>query len=628
MTGRERTVAAGGAADSGDLTAQIKVLAQQSTGQFDLRADGLEQFRALLVCRDKSSQKWGPRWLRQSGIQCSIVTEPDKALQAARSMVPDVIIVEASLTDRDGDALYQVFADAADLSMPVCVLCSSTRDVTAALDADAFDVVRKPFDWQLLSRRARTAIVKNRHEQELAELRDSMSEALLLANQARKQLRESESFEPLTGLPKRSKFVQLLEQATRAADRDETRIAVITIGFGRFRLIVEAMGSQFADRTVSEVAERLSNCLYDAGDLQHPTGGLRTAALGNTGAEQFALMFTCSRSGDEIDALQRRISDELAKPVFFDGQSVHLTAHLGIACYPEDACSAESLLVRSETAMSKARARGSEVSFYSAAADAQAVRRLQLEHMLLEALDRGELRLAYQPLNDMASNRIVAVEALLRWPQADGSFIGPDEFVPVAEDAGLMKRIGTLVVDAACRQLRAWRGQGIEALRMCVNVSKCQLMDREFPDKVRHCLEEHGVPPASLDLELSERGVLSDNDDLLDILLQLKRIGVTLSLDDFGTGDAAIAYLKELPVDTLKIDRSYIGGLANDGKDKAITAAIIAMGQKLGMSVVAEGVETSQQLDILATLGCDQYQGFYCSPAVAPETIVAMLHKQ
>ena len=153
-------------------------------------------------------------------------------------------------------------------------------------------------------------------------------------------------------------------------------------------------------------------------------------------------------------------------------------------------------------------------------------------------------------------------------------------------------------------------------------------MDREFPDKVRHCLEEHGVPPASLDLELSERGVLSDNDDLLDILLQLKRIGVTLSLDDFGTGDAAIAYLKELPVDTLKIDRSYIGGLANDGKDKAITAAIIAMGQKLGMSVVAEGVETSQQLDILATLGCDQYQGFYCSPAVAPETIVAMLHKQ
>jgi EAL domain-containing protein (putative c-di-GMP-specific phosphodiesterase class I) len=222
---------------------------------------------------------------------------------------------------------------------------------------------------------------------------------------------------------------------------------------------------------------------------------------------------------------------------------------------------------------------------------------------------------------------MIGVEALLRWPQPDGRFIEPEEFVPVAEDSGLMNRVGAFVIDESCRQLKAWQDDGLQALRMCVNVSKCQLTSDDFVAAVERTLEKHDLRPEKLELELSERGVLSGNDDVLDILLHLKRLGVTLSIDDFGTGDAGIAYLKELPVDALKIDRSYVSGLADAGRDSAITSAMIALGHKLGMIVVAEGVETSEQLAILSSLGCDQYQGFYCSPAIFPEKISRVFQK-
>ena len=216
---------------------------------------------------------------------------------------------------------------------------------------------------------------------------------------------------------------------------------------------------------------------------------------------------------------------------------------------------------------------------------------------------------------------------MLRWPQPDGSLIGPDEFVPVAEDAGLMYRIGAFVLDEACRQLRTWYDEGIEPLRMSVNVSKCQVTNGNFAAVVLGCLQKYDIPAECLDLELSERGVLSDNRDVLSLLSQLKNIGVTLSIDDFGTGDAAIGYLKELPVDTLKIDRSYVKEIVRDGAESAMTSAMIALGQKLSMTIVAEGVESREQLAVLESFGCDQYQGFYRSPAVAPDEIAEMFRK-
>lgn len=609
--------------ETGDFTSQLRVLAKRTTGAFQPSTDHLQTGTALLVCRDKSSQKWGSRWLRQAEIDVTILADGEDALAQARAIRPDVIVVEAWLADRNGEPLFRVFQDAADLEAPVFVLCSSTKEVSAALDAEVFDVARKPFDWQLLSRRTRLAISQVRQAGEIAEMRESLVSALDVANKARRKLRHTEAFEPITGLPNRAKFVELVARGMGAAARDQNHLAVFAIGFTRFQLVVEAMGRGHANHVITEIGNRLNGCVRKAVDNAGASmQGLRTAAVANIGVGRFAVMITCSADQDELVSLQQLLLEEMSRPAVVEGQTVYLSACVGAAGFPQDAEDADTLVLRSEAAMRDAQSRGGGFRFYCADIDAAASRRLKLEHMLHEAIERGELRLAYQPLTDIASDRIIGVEALLRWPQQGGGLINPDEFVPVAEDCGLMPRIGEFVLNEACRQLRVWHDAGLRHLRMCVNVSKCQLVTEDFPATVKRCIERYKLSPQAIDLELSERGVLSGNDDLLDRMLQLKRLGVTLSIDDFGTGDSAISYLKELPVNTLKIDRSYISGLTGEGRDSAITSAMIALGQKLNMTVVAEGVESLEQLLILKSLGCDQYQGFYRSPAVAPEAVV------
>ncbi len=250
--------------------------------------------------------------------------------------------------------------------------------------------------------------------------------------------------------------------------------------------------------------------------------------------------------------------------------------------------------------------------------------------MLHEALDRNELSLAYQPLIDVDSGEIIGAEALLRWQQADGTWIEPEEFVAVAEESGLMIRTGAYALECACRQLADWRRDGVALKRIGVNVAKVQLMSRGFAQSVRQVLQTYGIEAGDLELEISERGVLSGDYDVIRQLHELKALGVKLSVDDFGTGDSAIAYLRELPIDVLKIDRSYVAGLTEDHKDAAIVSAMVALGQRLDLTVIAEGVETEAQLDVLRDLSCDAYQGYLCTRPLDPEAFaqhVAALSK-
>ena len=336
-------------------------------------------------------------------------------------------------------------------------------------------------------------------------------------------------------------------------------------------------------------------------------------------------MLTCSNAGDELRALQQNLLDILSQPIQVGGQTFYLSACLGVALYPQDADDADSLLQRADNAMRDAQSRGGGFRFYCAETDAAAARKLRLEHMLHEALDRQELTLAYQPINAVDGGAIVAAEALLRWPQADGSHIAPSEFVPVAEESGLMIRIGEFVLDEACRQLAAWHAARVEVPHVCVNVAMVQLISAGFSDTVRRALDRHALQPLQLELEISERGVLAGDYDVISQLQELRDLGVRLSVDDFGTGDSAIAYLKELPVDVLKIDQSYIAGLTVDHKDEAIASAMIALGQRLGLEVIAEGVETNEQLQLLQNFGCQFFQGFLVSEAVAEDAFATLL---
>ncbi len=611
-----------------DLTTTLRTLTEKSTGTFDLKEGYGGIPKALVICRDGSATKWAPRWLHMAGFNVSTVAADEDSVAVARSLQPEVIMVEARLRAPDRDRVFKKLQDAADIAAPLFVLCATSQEVTEALDSDVFDIARKPYDWQLLGRRAKKVVMQQRSKLELEETRESLRTALEVANQARSQLRRSEGFEPVTGLPNRSKFLELTARGLEAARRDACGLAVLTVTCTRFRMILEALGREQANQVITDFGGRLNAALRRTIEMNPEFKGLRTAAVGNSGIGRFAMMITCSADHREVAGLRDELMAEMAKPATVAGQTIYPSACTGVALYPDDAEDADSLLLRSESAVREAQSSGAVFQFFCAKTDAAAARRLEIEQMLHVALEKRQLKLAYQPLVDVDSGRLVATEALLRWPQPDGSFISPEQFVPIAEDAGLMRRLGAYVLDEALRQLRQWHGAGLDSVRMAVNVTKSQLMAEDFPQVVIRCLQAHKIDPRFLELELSERGVMSGNDDILEQLRQLKSLGVTIAIDDFGTGNSAIAYLKDLPADTLKIDRSYIAALAEEGRTGNMAAAIIAVAKKLRLTVVAEGVETATQLGILHTLGCDLYQGFHLSPAVAPEKIPALAAQQ
>jgi diguanylate cyclase (GGDEF)-like protein len=613
------------AGDLAQLTAKIRQLSipAKTADETLNELDG----SALLLVRDSTSRKWGPRWLGQSGLQTTIPADFSNVGEIIAAECPDVVLVEASILNDSGEPVFAELQRNPDIDTPMIVLCANSREITAALDAGAVEIASKPLEWQAIANRAKIAWRLRKHQELLDAKELSLQEALELADIARQKLRSQQIFEPVTGLPNKSKFMDLLRRGMRAADRDKSSLAVFVVGFTRFRLVVEAMGQDQADSILTEIGQNLAECLQNYGTAGSDIQGIRTAAVASLDQFRFGLMMTCSNDNDEHVAFQQHLFETLSRPVQVAGQIVHLSACLGIALYPQDADSVDSLLQRADNAMHDAQSRGGGYKFYCTETDAAAARKLKLEHMLHEALDRAELSLAYQPILDVASDETIAAEALLRWRQADGSYIPPEEFVAVAEECGLMIRTGEFVLDQACEQFAAWRDAEVALSYMCVNVSKAQLLSSGFALSVRRILEKHNVQPCDLELEISERGVLSGDIDVIKQLHELKSLGVKLSIDDFGTGDSAIAYLKDLPVDTLKIDRSYIAGLADDSKDAALASAMVALGQRLDLVVIAEGVETENQLQILRELGCDAYQGFLRSEPVPAETFAARLTK-
>ncbi|MEL7186697.1 MAG: EAL domain-containing protein, partial [Pseudomonadota bacterium] len=528
-----------------DLTTAIKQLSLPP----DTLGDAFDEpgGTALLLCRDADSKRWAPRWLGQSGLRVTAASDPANALEIARSTQPDVIIVDTALMVDKSLRVMNALQDAADVQSRVIALCASNNEIKAALDANVFDIARKPYNWQSIAARALHALqIKNR-DLGLAEANSALEDALELANVARERLRSQEQFEPVTGLPNKSKFVDLLRRAMRTCERGGKRLAVFVVGFSRFRLVVEAMGQQQADRVLTEIGRKLGKCLSETSiTLDTAEGSLRTAAIGSLDSFRFGLMITAN--SDESLSLQQQLLDELSKPMQVMGQVVHLSASIGIAEYPQDADDVDQLLQRADNAMRDAQSRGGGFRFYCSETDRAAARKLKIEHMLHEALDHSELSLVYQPIVDVKTGVTHTVEALLRWKQADDSYIAPEEFIAVAEDSGLMLRTGEYVLEHACRQFAQWRDAGSTLSHICVNVARAQLMNAGFIATVKRILQKTELEPSELELEISERGVLSGDFDVVAQLEELKDLGVKLSIDDFGTGDSAIAYLKQLPV--------------------------------------------------------------------------------
>jgi len=418
----------------------------------------------------------------------------------------------------------------------------------------------------------------------------------------------------LTGLPNRVMFAQILEHAVETASRYQRRFAVLFIDLDRFKVVNDSFGHAAGDMLLQEMAQRL-------------TGQLRSSdVVARLGGDEFVVLLEQVETGNQASTIARKLLSSVLKPTTILGHECRVTTSIGIAMYPTDGEDEPTLMKNADIAMYFAKKEGkNNFQFYSNELKAQSLERLVLETNLRSALERNELRLEYQAQIKLQSQAICGVEALLRWDNPDLGAVPPGQFIPVAEETGLIVPIGRWVLMTACRQAVEWQRQGLPPVCMAVNLSARQFASNEILEHIAEVLTETGLPPRLLELEITEGMVMQDPERAVKRLSAIKQMGVRLAIDDFGTGYSSLGQIKNFPVDTLKVDRSFIRDLPAYTEDRAITEAIIAMAHTLSLTVIAEGVETSEQAEYLREHACDEMQGFYFSRPIRPEDFAELL---
>lgn len=446
------------------------------------------------------------------------------------------------------------------------------------------------------------------------QLLESIERNTHLRHEAENSLLRMAQYDFLTGLPNRQQLQQQLDKILVDAGRLQRRVAVLCVGLDDFKGINEQFSYQTGDQLLLALADR----------LRAHSG--RLGALARLGGDQFALVQADIEQPYEAAELAQSILDDLEAPFIIDDQQIRLRATIGITLFPEDGDSTEKLLQKAEQTMTLAKSRSrNRYQFYIASVDSEMRRRRELEKDLREALALEQFSLVYQPQISYRDLRVVGTEALIRWHHPEHGLVPPDLFIPLAEQNGTIIAIGEWVLDQACRQLREWHDQGFLDLRMAVNLSTVQLHHAELPRVVNNLLQMYRLPPRSLELEVTETGLMEDITTAAQHLLSLRRSGALIAIDDFGTGYSSLSYLKSLPLDKIKIDKSFVQDLLDDEDDATIVRAIIQLGKSLGMQVIAEGVETVEQEAYIIAEGCHEGQGYYYSKPLPARELGAYL---
>lgn len=444
----------------------------------------------------------------------------------------------------------------------------------------------------------------------------SMADLVALAmescerKKAQDQLNHLAYYDVLTDLPNRVLFMDRLNQALITAKRNQKEIAVMFLDLDQFKRINDTLGHAVGDEVLQAVGQRLKKVLYE------------TDTLTRIGGDEFSILLAELAKSDDVTKVADKIFHCLEDPIFVNGQELYTTGSLGIAIYPNDGIDGVTLLRNADVAMYQAKEKGRNTfQLYSSAMSAKTFERLLMENSLRHALDRGELRLCYQPQVDIRTEKVVGVEALLRWQHPQLGLVEPARFITIAEETGLIVPIGEWVMRQACSQAKSWQDAGFVPVSMAVNLSDRQFNYSNLVEVVAKVLQDTGLDAKYLELELTESMIMKNIEETIDTLTQLKKMGVSISIDDFGTGHSSLMYLKRFPLDSLKIDRSFVRDVANDPNDAAIARTIIALAHNLKLKVIAEGVESREQLSFLRMNQCDVIQGFSYSRPISAEAI-------
>jgi len=547
-------------------------------------------------------------------------TNPLEVCALHRQHQYDLILLDLQMPIMTG---FEVLAELKEIEPQgrLCVLVVSGEPAAKlrALQSGAKDFVSKPFD----PIEVRTRIY-------------NLLEVRLLYKEAERQLLHLAHHDPLTGLPNRKLFYELLGGALVRAAEHHWSIAVLVLDIDRFKNINDTLGPEMGDELLRQCGNRLRNCLRF------------NYTISRLGGDEFGLILAPAKMPDESSEVASKIRETLRQPFILNGHEVTVTVSIGITICPLDAADASALVQNGDTAMHRAKEAGRDTyRFYTPQMNYRAMERLDTEGALRKALERDEFILHYQPKVNLATGRIMGVEALLRWQRPGLRLVPPLDFIPILEETGLIIPVGNWVIQTACRQVALWQRTGVGSICIAVNLSSRQLSHEtintqtqrateqyaidpqllEFEVETVRAVRDNNIDPALLEFELTESLLMSHAQKSVAILQRLKKLGIGLSMDDFGTGFSSLAYLKRFPIDTLKIDRAFVRDVTVNSDDDAITLAIIAMAHNLKLKVIAEGVETVEQLRFLRAHECDEAQGFYFSRPLPAMQISKLLRQ-
>ena len=429
-------------------------------------------------------------------------------------------------------------------------------------------------------------------------------------------VRRMATHDHLTGLPNRVLFNEELQHALAKVERHRRPAGLFVLDLDRFKVINDTLGHQFGDRVLQEVAKRFLSCVRDS-DI-----------LARVGGDEFVVLLEEFGEEANLTEIARKLLTAATGLDLIDGREIGLSVSIGVCSAPADGRDAKTLFANADIAMYRAKELGrNNYCFYSAEMHTYTLEKLALEAALRHALERGEFRIHYQPKIDMESGAITGVEALIRWEHPEHGLIGPDKFIPLAEATGLIVPIGLWTLREACERGKAWQNLGLQRFPIAVNLSATQFRQDDLVPQLAEILKSTGFDPKYLELEITETVVMQDPDKVVTKLEELRRMGVRLAIDDFGIGYSSLGYLKRFPINSLKVDKSFVRDLAHSSDDVAITRAVIAMAHSLGMNVIAEGVELKEQFDVLRKEGCDEFQGWLCRPALAEEDLLNFIRE-
>ncbi|MGB1141100.1 MAG: two-component system response regulator [Halioglobus sp.] len=579
---------------------------------------GLQKAKILVCDDDQNVRLLTRQCLEAEGMLVVEAANGEEAVRLFTSERPDLVFLDVEMPGMTGlEACQQIRELPQGESIPIMIVTGSDdrQSIDEGFEAGATQYKTKPLNWSLLGRDVQYML--------------RASDAFNALKRQEDRLRYLAYYDPLTSLPNRRNFNEQLNRIIRRSQRQNTSAALLFIDLDHFKRINDSIGHARGDSLLVEIAKRLTMELREDDAINYysdSNAGKNDADSPNTeiarlGGDEFTVVLSNVSHLRDVEVVARRILNSLSEPIALTSHNPVVTPSIGIAMYPQDGTDPDTLIRNADTAMYVAKAEGRACfRFYDEEMNAKAVEELKMEEELRDAMQNNELELRYQPQVDSRTGKVVSMEALVRWKHPQRGMVSPQEFIPVAEGTGLIIELGQWVMEEVARNCLFWESKGLEEFHVCVNISPLQFNQRNLPRWIKEFLDQSGLPPQRLELELTESAIMTDAQTNIEKLQQLKDLGIGLAVDDFGTGYSSLSYLKRFPIDTLKIDQSFIADLdTTDGA--AIIDAILALAETLNLRSIAEGIENEHHMSYLVENGCQLLQGYYFSRPLYPEDV-------